>query len=66
MTVGELGFIKDERSVSERRELNMVFAGDNVDMDFGAVEQYGRGDFHPREIRQLTNMWQRVMPNVNG
>ncbi|KAJ6133161.1 glycoside hydrolase superfamily [Penicillium samsonianum] len=40
MTVGELGFTKDERSVSEyvandRHELNMVFTGDIVDMDFG-------------------------------
>lgn len=38
MTVGELGFTKDERSVSEyvardRHELDMVFTGDVVDLD---------------------------------
>jgi oligo-1,6-glucosidase len=71
MTVGELGFTKDEQSVSEyvakdRHELNMVFTGDIVDMDFGPDGKYGRGDFHPRKIRNLTNMWQRVMPKVNG
>ena len=71
MTVGELGFTKDEHSVSEyvakdRHELNMVFTGDIVDMDFGPDGKYGRDDFHPRKIRNITNMWQRVMPKVNG
>jgi oligo-1,6-glucosidase len=71
MTVGELGFTKDEQSVSEyvakdRHELNMVFTGDIVDMDFGPDGKYSRNDFHPRKIRNITNMWQRVMPKVNG
>lgn len=71
MTVGELGFTKDELSVSEyvardRHELNMVFTGDIVDMDFGPDGKYGRDDFHPRKIRHITDMWQRVMPKVNG
>ena len=71
MNVGELGFTKDELSVSEyvakdRHELNMVFTGDIVDMDFGAEAKYGRGSFHPRKIRHITDMWQRVMPKVNG
>jgi oligo-1,6-glucosidase len=71
MTVGELGFTKDEQSVDEhvakdRHELNMVFTGDIVNMDFGADGKYGRGSFHPRKIRHITDMWQRVMPKVNG
>jgi glycosidase len=50
MTVGELGFTKDEHSVSEyvakdRHELNTVFAGDIVDMDFGTEGKYGHNDF---------------------
>ncbi|KAJ5814029.1 alpha-amylase [Penicillium pulvis] len=71
MTVGELGFTKDEDSVREyvakdRHELNMLFTGDIVDMDFGAEAKYGRNDFHPRKIRHLTNMWQNAMPKFDG
>ena len=71
MTVGELGFTKDERSVSEyvahdRHELNMVFTGDIVDMDFGPDGKYGRSDFHPRKIRQITDLWQTALPKCNG
>lgn len=71
MTVGELGFTKDENSVSEyvandRHELNMVFTGDIVDMDFGSNAKYERDDFHPRKIRRITNLWQTVMPKFDG
>lgn len=71
MTVGELGFTKDEQSVSEyvaksRHELNMVFTGDIVDMDFGPGGKYEGDDFHPRKIRHITNMWQCAMPKFNG
>lgn len=71
MTVGELGFTKDEQSVSEyvakdRHELNMVFTGDIVDMDFGPNAKYERGDFHPRKIRKITNLWQTAMPKFDG
>lgn len=71
MTVGELGFTKDEHTVSEyvakdRHELNMVFTGDIVDMDFGEHGKYGRDDFHPRKIRKITNMWQTALPKCNG
>ncbi|KAE8132034.1 glycoside hydrolase superfamily [Aspergillus pseudotamarii] len=71
MTVGELGFIKDERSVSEyvaqdRHELNMLFTGDIVDIDFGPNAKYERNDFHPRKIRKITNLWQTTMPKVGG
>lgn len=71
MTVGELGFTKDERSVSEyvakeRHELNMVFTGDIVDMDFGSKGKYERQDFHPRRIRELTDLWQNAMPKFDG
>ncbi|OZJ04150.1 hypothetical protein BZG36_03126 [Bifiguratus adelaidae] len=52
MTVGELGFTKDVQSVVQyvaesRHELNMVFTGDIVDMDFGKDGKYTRHDFHP-------------------
>ncbi|OKO90532.1 Alpha-glucosidase [Penicillium subrubescens] len=71
MTVGELGFTKDENSVSEyvandRHELNMVFTGDVVDMDFGPNAKYERDDFHPRKIRKITNLWQTLMPKFDG
>ncbi|KAJ6002739.1 alpha-amylase [Penicillium sp. IBT 35674x] len=71
MTVGELGFTKDENSVrayvaQDRHELNMLFTGDIVDMDFGVEAKYGRDDFHPRKIRHLTNLWQNAMPKFNG
>ena len=71
MTVGELGFTKDEKSVTEyvakdRHELNMLFTGDIVDMDFGAEGKYGRDDFHPRKIRRITNMWQTALPKCDG
>ncbi|KAJ5323743.1 alpha-amylase [Penicillium atrosanguineum] len=71
MTVGELGFTKDEYSVSQyvakdRRELNMLFTGDIVDMDFGASGKYERNDFHPRKIRKITDLWQTAMPRFDG
>ncbi|KAJ5938812.1 alpha-amylase [Penicillium verhagenii] len=71
MTVGELGFTKDEKSVREyvakdRHELNMLFTGDIVDMDFGVEGKYGQNDFHPRKIRHLTNLWQNAMPKFDG
>ncbi|KAJ5111183.1 alpha-amylase [Penicillium argentinense] len=71
MSVGELGFTKDEQSVSQyvakgRHELNMLFTGDIVDMDFGANGKYERDDFHPRKIRKITNMWQGAMPKFDG
>lgn len=71
MTVGELGFTKDEQSVSayvakDRHELDMVFTGDIVDIDFGPSGKYSRNDFHPSRLRKITNMWQEVMPKING
>jgi alpha-glucosidase len=71
MTVGELGFTKDEHSVSQyvakdRHELNMLFTGDIVDMDFGPNGKYERDDFHPRKIRKITNLWQTAMPKFDG
>ncbi|KAK2596615.1 hypothetical protein QQS21_006291 [Conoideocrella luteorostrata] len=71
MTVGELGFTKDEKSVSEyvakeRHELNMLFTGDIVDMDFGENHKYGPGEFHVSKLRNITNMWQSAMPKFDG
>lgn len=71
MTVGELGFTKDEHSVSQyvakdRHELNMLFTGDIVDMDFGPTGKYERGDFHPSKIRHITDLWQQAVPKFNG
>ena len=71
MTVGELGFTKDEHSVSQyvakdRHELNEIFTGDIVDMDFGPTGKYDRDDFHPRKIRKITDLWQIAMPKFNG
>ncbi|KAH6672204.1 glycoside hydrolase superfamily [Halenospora varia] len=71
MTVGELGFTKDEKSVSEyvakhRHELNMLFTGDIVDMDFGASSKYGPGEFKLQTLRDITKMWQTMMPKIDG
>ncbi|KAF7188256.1 Alpha-glucosidase [Pseudocercospora fuligena] len=71
MTVGELGFLKNAEDVAEyvsedRHELNMVFTGDIVDMDFGPGGKYERDDFRPSKIRKITNQWQSIMPKVNG
>lgn len=70
-SVGELGFIKDEESVSQyvakaRHEPDMVFTGDIVDTDFGPNGKYSRNDFHPSELRHITNMWQEAMPKITG
>ena len=71
MTVGELGFINDENEVSDyvakdRRELNIVFAGDIVNMDFGPDGKYGRDDFRLEKLREITKRWQDVTPKFNG
>ncbi|KFA71888.1 hypothetical protein S40288_09190 [Stachybotrys chartarum IBT 40288] len=71
MTVGELGFTKEELSVSEyvakdRHELNMVFTGDVVDMDFGKEGKYGRDDFHVSKLKKITTMWQNAMMKFEG
>jgi oligo-1,6-glucosidase len=71
MTVGELGFTKDEESVSkyvakDRHELNMLFTGDIVDMDFGLDSKYGRDDFRLEKLRNITTTWQEAMPKFDG
>ncbi|CAO3668210.1 unnamed protein product [Umbelopsis vinacea] len=71
MTVGELGFTKDAKSVLEyvsesRHELNMVFTGDIVDMDFGKEGKYLRDDFHPDKLRVIINKWQTVLAENGG
>ena len=72
MTVGELGFTGDDTDAvgqyiaPHRKELDMIFTGDIVDMDFGEDTKYGRGDFHPREIRRITNLWQSAIPKFDG
>ncbi|KAH8689610.1 putative alpha-amylase [Talaromyces proteolyticus] len=72
VTVGELGFTKDVESVSKyvaksRQEINMLFTGDIIDMDFGVTGKYvPGGGFHPRHIRTLTEKWQTAMPQFDG
>ncbi|KAM0327501.1 hypothetical protein ACHAQA_005789 [Verticillium albo-atrum] len=71
MTVGELGFTKDEASVAsyvakERHELNMLFTGDIVDMDFGLGHKYERNDFRLSRLKAITNRWQSAMPKFDG
>lgn len=71
MTVGELGFTKDEHSVAQyvardRHELNMLFTGDIVDMDFGEHHKYGHNPFHVSRIRNITSLWQNAMPKFDG
>jgi alpha-glucosidase len=71
MTVGELGFTKDEESVAsyvakERHELNMLFTGDIVDMDFGPNHKYERDDFRLSKLKTITSRWQGAMPKFDG
>lgn len=72
VTVGELGFTKDEESVSKyvaksRHEINMLFTGDIIDMDFGPNGKYTPGGgFYPRQLRMLTEKWQTAMPRFDG
>ncbi|KAJ4152491.1 hypothetical protein NW754_004287 [Fusarium falciforme] len=71
MTVGELGFTKDEDSVAsyvakDRHELNMLFTGDIVDMDFGVNHKYERDDFRLSKLKAITSRWQGAMPKVDG
>ncbi|RSL45074.1 hypothetical protein CEP54_014418 [Fusarium duplospermum] len=71
MTVGELGFTKDEESVAsyvakDRHELNMLFTGDIVDMDFGIDHKYERDDFRLSKLKAITNRWQGAMPKFDG
>ncbi|UPK97544.1 hypothetical protein LCI18_008479 [Fusarium solani-melongenae] len=71
MTVGELGFTKDEDSVAsyvakDRHELNMLFTGDIVDMDFGANHKYERDDFRLSKLKAITSRWQGAMPKFDG
>jgi alpha-glucosidase len=72
VTVGELGFTKDVESVSKyvaksRQEINMLFTGDIVDMDFGVAGKYNPGGhFHPQQLRTLTEKWQTAMPQFDG
>ncbi|KAF4448975.1 putative alpha-glucosidase (maltase) [Fusarium austroafricanum] len=71
MTVGELGFTKDEESVAsyvakDRHELNMLFTGDIVDMDFGPNHKYERDDFRLSKLKDITSRWQGAMPKFDG
>ncbi|KAF5025506.1 hypothetical protein F66182_2411 [Fusarium sp. NRRL 66182] len=71
MTVGELGFTKDEQSVAsyvakDRHELNMLFTGDIVDMDFGPNHKYERDDFRLSKLKSITGRWQGAMPKFDG
>jgi alpha-glucosidase len=71
MTVGELGFTKDAESVRKyvdpiRRELNCLFAGDIVDMDFGPSHKYEAGQFKLEKLREITRGWQKLMPTFDG
>ncbi|KIL88533.1 hypothetical protein FAVG1_07778 [Fusarium avenaceum] len=71
MTVGELGFTKDEASVAsyvakERHELNMLFTGDIVDMDFGLNHKYERDDFRLSKLKIITDRWQGAIPRFDG
>lgn len=71
MTVGEIGHTQDKYSVSkyvakDRHELDMVFAGDIVDIDFGPESKYGRGEFKVAKLREINKVWQEVMPEIDG
>ena len=71
MTVGELGFTKDEESVRKyvdpnRKELNCLFAGDIVDMDFGEGHKYEHGEFKLEKLKKITRGWQTLMPTFDG
>ncbi|TPX07349.1 uncharacterized protein E0L32_002181 [Thyridium curvatum] len=47
-------------------QLNMVFTGDIVDMDFGPGGKYERNDFQVSRLRAITSKWQNAMPKFGG
>jgi oligo-1,6-glucosidase len=71
MTVGELGHTKTVDGVakyvaSDRKELNCVFTGDVVDLDFGPNSKYEHGKFELSELKRITEQWQTAMPKFDG
>lgn len=71
MTVGELAGSNEADDVAkyvsqDRRELNCLFAGDIVNMDFGKDNKYGPGSFRLSTLREITNRWQKIMRDVDG
>lgn len=70
-TGGELGFTKDEQSVSEivakdRHELNMLCPSDILDMYFGPGVKYECDDFDPSKTRQITPSGRLRCPTSTG
>ena len=69
-TVGELGSVEDEESVSKyvaksRKELDCVFHG--MDLDFGPGGKYTGGNpFTVQKLRDITEKWQVAMPKFDG
>lgn len=50
-----------------RHEINMLFTGDIIDMDFGPNGKYASGGgFHLRQLRMLIEKWQTAMPRFDG
>lgn len=69
-TVGEMGSVDTEESVAqyvakERRELNCVFHG--MDLDFGPAGKYDGSDpFSVAKLRHITKKWHDAMPKFDG
>ncbi|KFY55619.1 hypothetical protein V496_06941 [Pseudogymnoascus sp. VKM F-4515 (FW-2607)] len=69
--VGEMPWVKDEKDVidvvsADRRELNMIFQFDIVDMDNGADGKFGKQDWELLDLKNIVEKWQTRIYEEGG
>ncbi|VUC29012.1 unnamed protein product [Clonostachys rosea] len=69
--VGEMPWAKSEADVvstvaSDRKELNMIFQFDIVDMDNGPEGKFSQGHWSLHTLKEIVNKWQRCMYENGG
>lgn len=72
ITVGEMPCVNDDAEIlrvvaAERKELNMIFIFDLVDIDnVPGSFRLTRHPWHPRDLRRIVSRWQTVMQDQGG
>ncbi|OBT63209.1 hypothetical protein VE03_07778 [Pseudogymnoascus sp. 23342-1-I1] len=69
--VGEMPWVKDEKDVidvvsADRKELNMIFQFDIVDMDNGADGKFGKQDWELLDLKNIVEKWQTRLYEGGG
>ncbi|KFY47889.1 hypothetical protein V495_01760 [Pseudogymnoascus sp. VKM F-4514 (FW-929)] len=69
--VGEMPWAKDEKQVmdvvtADRKELNMIFQFDIVDMDNGQDDKFGKKDWDLVDLKKIVEKWQTSMYERGG